>query len=242
MRILLSLICSLLAGQAQALGNANVSEAELLREDVTYYTNLAAGCGENSDNLLCYFSPQEIQQALGLSATEALTRGLLDPSAAENFAAEDGGDFEYEISARRAVGRSKRPVYKKRYTRSSRGRGGAGRALVGYRSGAGAPVWGRFIATLKSCKPGCVPVDYNAYRGGGFSCHNSGRAIDVGGIACGGSTHYALGQGQYASFVSCARRSMKVLYRDGRGDLTTGHYNHGHFSIGCPRPGGGRYW
>lgn len=104
-----------------------------------------------------------------------------------------------------------------------------------------APVWGPFIANLKKCAPGCQPVNFNAYRNQRNSCHYSGRALDVGGIRCDGRTHHAINGGKFASMVQCMKGKMKVLYRNGPG-RTSGHNDHGHFSLGCSIPGRPIYW
>jgi hypothetical protein len=108
-------------------------------------------------------------------------------------------------------------------------------------SSKGAPVMGPFLRNLKSCAPGCAPVDYNAYRSQSNSCHNTGRALDVHGIQCGGKTHMAINGGRFAEIVRCMKGKMHVLYRNGPG-TTSGHHDHGHFSIGCSIPGHPNYW
>jgi hypothetical protein len=52
----------LLSGQVRALGVADVTAEEIMQDDVEYYTKLAEGCGEHADNLLCYYTPEEIQE------------------------------------------------------------------------------------------------------------------------------------------------------------------------------------
>lgn len=107
------------------------------------------------------------------------------------------------------------------------------------RSAQKAPVWNPFIKALKVCAPGCEPIQYSAYRGHGKTCHRTGTALDVFGIKCGGRTYMAINGGKYAEMVKCMKGKMKkVLYRNGR-DITLGHHNHAHFSIGCY---GGTYW
>lgn len=116
------------------------------------------------------------------------------------------------------------------------------------------PVWQPFVRGLAVCAPGCVPFDYAAYsnRGdGGLSCHNTGAAMDVHGITCGGITYCALrsysrscnsNENVFANVVACMKRRMpKVLFHEGprSGHPTSDHYDHAHFSIGCH---GGRYW
>ncbi len=110
-----------------------------------------------------------------------------------------------------------------------------------YRSSESSPVWGTFIRNLKSCAPGCAPANYHAYRNQRKSCHFSGRALDVGAIRCGSRLHSAISGGKFASMVQCMKSKMRVLYRNGPG-RTTGHHDHGHFSLGCSVPGRPVYW
>jgi hypothetical protein len=104
-----------------------------------------------------------------------------------------------------------------------------------------APVWPTFIRNLHSCAPGCVPVNYNAYRHQRNSCHNTGHAVDVGGISCGGHVYRAINGGRFAQMVRCMKGKMIVLYRNGPA-TTAGHHDHAHFSIGCSIPGHPHYW
>lgn len=104
-----------------------------------------------------------------------------------------------------------------------------------------APVWGPFMRNLRGCASDCQPYNYNAYRKSKRSCHNTGRALDVGAFKCGGRIHQAIHGGRYAKIVSCMKGKMRVLYRNGRG-VTSGHHDHAHFSIGCSVPGNRNYW
>lgn len=113
---------------------------------------------------------------------------------------------------------------------------------IAFRNGSqGAPVWRPFMRNLGSCAPGCRPVNFNAYRKSSRSCHNTGRALDVGAINCGGRNHEAIRGGKFASIVHCMQGKMRVLYRNGKG-RTSGHHDHAHFSIGCSVPGHPNYW
>ena len=108
-------------------------------------------------------------------------------------------------------------------------------------SSEGAPVWNTFMRNLGGCAPGCQPVGHNAYRSGRGSCHNTGRALDVPSIRCGNRTFRAINGGRFAEIVSCMKRKMIVLYRNGPG-VTSGHHDHAHFSLGCSIAGHANYW
>jgi hypothetical protein len=240
--------CALLAILMTAQVHANPADEKLDPAEVDYYNSLYAKCG---DNLLCYFSKEEIQEALGTSPAEALAKGLLSADASDRFASEDFATVEENSLFASAdpdlLGSNAGKTRTK--SRGSRKAGGScsrgtRHALEGYHQ-SGGPIWGAFIAAMKSCKPGCVPKDYNCYRpeSSGFSCHNSSRAVDVGAIVCKGRSFFAIDRGPFADLVSCARRKgLKVLYMQKGCDNTVSHHNHGHFSVGCPRPNGGRYW
>lgn len=110
------------------------------------------------------------------------------------------------------------------------------------RSSQEAPVWRPFMNGLAQCAPGCQPVNYNAYRNQRVSCHGSGRALDVGGLRCGRTTHMAINRRKFEEVVRCMRGKMKkVIYRNGS-HITEGHRDHGHFSLGCSVPGHPIYW
>lgn len=111
---------------------------------------------------------------------------------------------------------------------------------LGYSGNRGGDVWSPFLKDMAVCAPGCRPYDANVWRhDGGPSCHNVGRAVDVFGITCGNKNYMAINRGRFEQFVGCMRhQGLIVLYRNGR-DITQGHHNHGHFSLGCH---GGRYW
>jgi hypothetical protein len=105
-----------------------------------------------------------------------------------------------------------------------------------------APIWASFISNFKKCAPGCQPANYATYgKRGKPSCHNTGRAVDVGAIVCGGVTHKAINRGRYEKMVNCMKGKMIVLYRNGKG-ITTGHHDHAHFSNGCVLKGGKKYY
>ncbi len=98
-----------------------------------------------------------------------------------------------------------------------------------------APVWPTFVRAFKRCAPGCQPVNYHAFgsRGGKRTCHTSGRAIDLHGMRCGNQHYASQGRGRFEQMVKCMRRQgLKALYFNGR-DITAGHQDHAHFSIGC---------
>lgn len=105
-----------------------------------------------------------------------------------------------------------------------------------------APVWATFMANFRRCAPGCVPADYETFgQRGHASCHNTGRAIDVGAIICGGVEYKAVNGGRFTEFVGCMKSKMKTLYHNGR-HVTRGHRDHVHFSMGCVIAGGRNYY
>lgn len=160
-------------------------------------------CG---DDLRCYFSPLELEQALGTSQlTDAAYQAQPDLHAEEDGGLSDEAWRIFDATTK-------------------------------------APIWGPFMANFKKCAPGCVPANYSTYgKRGRPSCHNTGRAADVGAIVCGGKTYKAINRGKYESFVGCMKKYMIVLYRNGKG-ITEGHHDHAHFSKGCTLPGGKKYW
>ena len=107
------------------------------------------------------------------------------------------------------------------------------------RGGDGA-IMGPYMAALARCAPGCSPYNYNVWRRGARSCHAQGRAIDVGGLLCGGNVVMA-STAKFSQVTACMSQYLGVLYHNGRG-RTRGHHDHAHFSIGCSLPGHPNYW
>lgn len=100
------------------------------------------------------------------------------------------------------------------------------------------PIWAPFARNFEACAPGCQPLQVGIHRepNGRMSCHHSARAIDVGGMVCGGRVYTAMGNGRFGQMVSCMRRRMPTLYRQAHKrhlGVTQAHYDHAHFSIGC---------
>lgn len=160
-------------------------------------------CG---DDLMCYFSDQEIEAAYGMPAEQVRRQNWVAP-----IPDEDSGHHEQEVPADFLdiwpMGPSNAPVYP------------------------------RFISGFRSCVPGCVPGVYGTYGSRpNFSCHNSGRALDLMNFACGG-TRYTAYTAKYRQLVACMRPKMvKILYGD------AAHRDHAHFSIGCTHPNGTKWW
>ena len=101
-----------------------------------------------------------------------------------------------------------------------------------------------FLEAHRAFAPGCGYVSWGIWGDEAHqarrSCHNSGEAIDIHAITCGG-THVAMSS-RFNSYVSCMRGHLGVIYNRGRGD----HQDHAHFELhncnmcaglGC---GGGR--
>lgn len=111
-----------------------------------------------------------------------------------------------------------------------------------------APIMAPFLRALHQCAPGC------SYRSLGIwgdarhqherSCHNSGSAVDVGGLICHGrvyAANYNAGSStRFGRFVSCLRRhrNLYVIYgHGGRGN----HMRHAHVSLrSCEHNGIGK--
>lgn len=106
-----------------------------------------------------------------------------------------------------------------------------------------APVWDPFMTAFAQCAPGCAPVQYAAYGTRGHaSCHTSSRALDVFGMTCDGRVYLAINRGRFEEMVHCMQDKMKVLYRNHPDrNVTEGHRDHAHFSIGCT-VGGRHVW
>ena len=160
-------------------------------------------------NLSCYFSPAELNEALGDVAQQAANAGILRIIPEDPFHYEqDGEETTEDLIQLAALSGASMPHDR-------------------------APIWGSFISNFKACAPGCIPARYGTFgRRGNKSCHPSGRAVDVGAIICGGTAYMAINGGRFAQFVSCMDGPMHSLYRDGRG-RTAGHHDHAHFSNGC---------
>jgi hypothetical protein len=93
-----------------------------------------------------------------------------------------------------------------------------------------APILGPFLEAHRSCASGCGYVSWGIWGDEAHqrrrSCHNSGEAIDIHAITCGG-THKALSS-RFDEYVDCMRGSLGVIYR------SANHYNHAHFQLnGC---------
>lgn len=167
----------------------------------------AANC--NGD-LSCYFTPAELNEALGDVAQQAANAGILRIIPEDPFHDEQDGEETFEDLIQPA---SLPPGGNMPHDR--------------------APIWGSFIGHFKACAPGCIPARYGTFgRRGNKSCHPSGRAVDVGAIICRGTPHMAIKGGQFTQFASCMSERMHTLYRNGRG-RTAGHHDHAHFSNGC---------
>lgn len=175
---------------------------------VTVFATAPAFAGV--DDLDNFFSPDELNEALGADADRLRTSGALTPSELDADSEDENEDADVTGA-----------IEAKDFVQLARG-------------GEGSPVWGPFVSNFRQCAPGCVPTNYNVYRRGRHTCHAQGRAIDVGAIICGGQTYAAINGGRFAQLVSCMQDKMVVLYREHRGrGKTKDHYDHAHFSIGC---------
>jgi len=57
------------------------------------------------------------------------------------------------------------------------------------------------------------------------SCHNSGEAIDIHAITCGGVKHSGAKSSKFNSYVTCMRKKFTVLWK------VKDHFNHAHIQI-----------
>lgn len=115
--------------------------------------------------------------------------------------------------------------------------------------GRGYPIYASFVRNFRQCAPGCFPVVVSVNRPGAYSCHRGGRAIDVGGIICGGTKHMAIAEanwsGKFVAMKDCMKGKMKTLWHNqpySKGTITSGHWDHAHFSNGCTLANGTRYY
>lgn len=96
-----------------------------------------------------------------------------------------------------------------------------------------APILQPFLDAHRSCAPGCSYTSWGIWGDEAHqqrrSCHNSGQAIDIHAITCGGSTYVSMSS-RFTSYVGCMRGHLGVIYNRGRGD----HQDHAHFELhGC---------
>lgn len=81
-------------------------------------------------------------------------------------------------------------------------------------------VWKPFYDKFKRCEPGCEPRVNNLHRPGDGGCHGEGRAIDIDGIVCPGSTHSVWPHGRpnarFEQMVRCMRdqQGMVTLWKN----------------------------
>lgn len=107
----------------------------------------------------------------------------------------------------------------------------------------GSPMWTAFYQRFTQCRPdpSCEPTKFHIFRPGSM-CHSQSKAMDLFAMKCADGLHTALQNGKFAQMVQCVRgKGMKVLWREchincGSFNVTNYHYDHGHFSVGCPGP------
>lgn len=111
-----------------------------------------------------------------------------------------------------------------------------------------AAICGTFNRRLSKCGCKIGPPRITRQKRGGKSCHNTGRAIDVMSIYCGGKKYMGVSS-RYAKWVRCMAPTVKnskrgvrsgggmtVLFQQShkrKQGVTKAHYDHAHFSIGC---------
>ena len=213
----------------------DISDAEAINR-------LSGQCGKD---VLCYFSQDDVSQALGGNAVELVRSGMFNLDEADLYKDEDDSLSEDAAELLNVDLRATE------FSARARVRKAVG-ANTNTSSHTGAPIWGSFINNFKKCAKECVPANlitfgernnYSPTAGrGNYTCHAEGRAIDVGAIVCGGKTYRAIDNGRFATFVGCMKTKMKTLWHQGRKKgVTRGHYDHAHFSNGCVAADGNRW-
>jgi hypothetical protein len=206
-------------------------------------------CG---DNILCYFSDAEVREALGpLYNAQGIEDEFKMESAGLSFAAEQLFEVNGEATAENDVDTavmtdvsSRNRTSKNKKPKKSSGDNDAPISFKGI-SPRGYPIWASFVGKFRQCAKGCVPYIVSVNRPGTVSCHNGGKAIDVGGLVCSGKTYMAIKRGRFDTFVGCMKGKMKTLYRQAHKlhlGITQAHYDHAHFSNGCTVSGGRRWY
>lgn len=93
-----------------------------------------------------------------------------------------------------------------------------------------APILAPFTNAFNQCAPGCTYTNWGIWgdmrHQHKHSCHNSGSAVDVHAIRCGGA-NYAAGTSRFNGFVSCmhGRNGLYTIYGNGE------HRHHAHISL-----------
>jgi hypothetical protein len=261
-------------GFAQEKNSVYVGKKTLAAMDAAQMERLAEICG---DNLACYFSADELAEAFGgKMAVEAGLADLIRMDDSERYSEEDMNVYKEVLAAEaRAKARKetrqaeaalkqiaaeatqevapvkteaqvkaadKKKEIKKKVADNSPLK------IVGIQA-RGYPIFASFSRNFRQCAPGCFPRVVSVNRPGAYSCHNGGRAIDVGGIICGGKTYNAIQEanydGKFVAFKNCMKTKMKTLWHNdaySKATVTSGHWDHAHFSNGCVLAGGHRYY
>ncbi len=220
---------------------SSMSEEDLARVE--------AYCG---DNLACYFTKEEVAQAFG-GGKMSIEAGLFDLMKMENsekYAEEDENVFKEvqkaEVRSEMRKEYSEKQQDKKKEKKVKKE--SSVLKMTGIRA-SGYPIYASFVAKFRQCASGCFPHVVSVNRPGAHSCHNGGKAIDVGAIVCGGVKHDAFAEawkpGRFTQFVGCMKRKMKTLFHNddySPATKTSGHWDHAHFSNGCVLAGGHRYY
>ena len=98
------------------------------------------------------------------------------------------------------------------------------------------PILNPYLAKHRQCASGCSYVSWGIWGDAAHqrraSCHNSGEAIDIHAITCGGRTYGPTTQ-RFRQYVQCMRGKFYVIF--GSGD----HANHAHIQFqGCRKVSG----
>jgi hypothetical protein len=236
---------------AAAKPNFDAPNEELDEHEIN---SLYETCG---DNILCYFSDAEVREALGpMYDAQNVEQDFKIDGAGLSFAAEQlfevnaGATAENDVdtavmtdvSSRNRTSKKKESKKTAKKKTSSDDAGPIGFKGISPR---GYPIWASFVGKFRQCAKGCVPYIVSVNRPGAVSCHNGGKAIDVGGLVCSGKTYMAIKRGRFDTFVGCMKGKMKTLYRQAHKlhlGITQAHYDHAHFSNGCTVQGGRRWY
>jgi hypothetical protein len=102
--------------------------------------------------------------------------------------------------------------------------------LTSYAQGRYSPIMVPFLTALRQCAPGCSYQSWGVWGDARHqrkhSCHNSGSAIDIPGLVCGGRA-YRAGSSRFSQFVGCmkSKRNLYVIFGHGE------HTHHAHISL-----------
>lgn len=183
-----------------------------------------------------FFQQAEVQNNVEVRSEVKKSEDKVTVKPADNKAAEEKKALEAKKEA------EKKEAAKKKAAEN------APLKIVGIQA-RGYPIYASFVRNFRQCAPGCFPKVVSVNRPQRVSCHHGGKAIDVGGIICGGKTYEAISEanynGKFVAFKDCMKGKMKTLWHNqaySAATKTSGHWDHAHFSNGCVIAGVGNYY